>query len=183
MSRIFYRKKFSDYLGEQRAIDDIITFFTQDIGPTPTPTPSNTPFPITQTPTPTVSVTVTPTPSFTATPTLTPTNTATPTPTKTAGVTPSPTRTLTATPTLTPTNTQTPTPTNIYALPSSIAGLFCWYDLQDSGTITLSGTDILQINDKSTNGYNLTPVATPPQYINSSVTNLFTFKALQDLVD
>jgi len=178
MSKIFYRKKFSDYLGEQRAIDDIVTFFTQDIGPTPTPTPSNTPFPITQTPTPTVSVTVTPTPSFTSTPTLTPTNTKTPTPTKTPSVTSSPTASVTSTPTLTPTNTQTPTPTNIYALPSSIAGLFCWYDLQDAGTITLSGTDILQINDKSVNGYNLTPVGTPPQYGNSSVTNLFTFKSM-----
>ena len=174
MSRIFYRKKFSDYLGEQRAIDDIITFFTSDPLPSPTPTPSNTPFPLTQTPTPTVSVTVTPTPSFTATPTLTQT------PTRTPSVTSSPTASVTSTPTLTPTNTQTPTPTNIYALPSSIAGLFCWYDLQDAGTITLSGSDILQIDDKSINGYDLIPIATPPTYINSTITNLYPFKAMYD---
>ena len=30
MSKIFYRKKFSDYLGEQRAIDDIVTFYESD---------------------------------------------------------------------------------------------------------------------------------------------------------
>jgi hypothetical protein len=58
MSRIFYRKKFSDYLGEQRAIDDIVTFFTQDIAPSPTPTPTST-----LTPTPTLSPTLTPTPT------------------------------------------------------------------------------------------------------------------------
>lgn len=174
MSRIFYRKKFSDYLGEQRAIDDIITFFTSDPLPSPTPTPSNTPFPITQTPTPTVSVTVTPTPSFTATPTITPTQTKTP------SITPTNTASVTQTPTLTPTNTQTPTPSNFYAIPSSIAGLFCWYDLQDAGTITLSGSDILQIDDKSVNGYDLIPIATPPTYINSTITNLYPYFAMYD---
>jgi hypothetical protein len=180
MSRIFYRKKFSDYLGEQRAIDDIITFFTLDPIPSPTPTPNvtptptRTPIPVTQTPTPTVSVTVTPTPSFTATPTITPTQTGTP------SVTSSPTASVTSTPTLTPTNTQTPTPTNFYALPSSIAGLFCWYDLQDAGTITLSGSDILQIDDKSINGYDLIPTATPPTYINSTITNLYPYFAMYD---
>lgn len=174
MSRIFYRKKFSDYLGEQRAIDDIYTFFTQDPLPSPTPTPSSTPV-LSPTPTPTVSVTLTPTPSVTAT------HTPTPTQTKTPAITVSPTRTLTPTPTLTPTNTQTPTPTNVYALPSSIAGLFCWYDLQDSGTLTLSGSDILQIDDKSVNGYDLIPVATPPTYINSTVTNLYPYKAMLDV--
>jgi hypothetical protein len=102
MSKIFYRKKFSDYLGEQRAIDDIVTFFTQDIGPTPTPTP------VTPTPTPTRTLTPTPTVSVTLTPT--PTNTQTPTPSIT--VTPSITPTLTSTPTNTPTSTLTPTPTS-----------------------------------------------------------------------
>ncbi len=123
MSKVFYRKKFSDYLGEQRAIDDIVQFFTQDIGPTPTPTPvpvSPTPTPsVTSTLTPTPSITptntgtpaVTPTPTNTGTPTNTPTNTGTPattpTPTNTSTPTNTPTRTLTPTPTKTP----TPTPT------------------------------------------------------------------------
>ena len=69
MSRVFYRKRFSDYLGEQRAIDDIITFYEPD--------PSPTPIPVTPTPTPTPSVT----PSVTPNPTITPTQTKTPTPT------------------------------------------------------------------------------------------------------
>ena len=87
MSRVFYRKKFSDYLGEQRAIDDIYTFYEPDpLPPSPTPTPSVTP-------------------SVTTTPTTTPTNT----PTGTPSVTNTPT--LTKTPTPTPTNTGTPTST------------------------------------------------------------------------
>jgi hypothetical protein len=109
MSRIFYRKKFSDYLGEQRAIDDIVTFFTQDIGPTPTATP----VPVTPTPTPSITPTNTPTvtttPTNTTTPTVTPTNTNTPT--------------LTRTPTVTPTNTKTPTPTPSSASIYSTAGV------------------------------------------------------------
>jgi hypothetical protein len=76
MSRIFYRKRFSDYLGEQRAIDDIVQFFIPD-GPPPSPTPSPTP------------VTPTPTPSITSTPTGTPSVTNTPTQTKTPTPTPS----------------------------------------------------------------------------------------------
>jgi len=60
MSRIFYRKKFSDYLGEQRAIDDIYTFYVPD--PIP-PTPSPTPIPPTPTSTPTTTPTSTPTPT------------------------------------------------------------------------------------------------------------------------
>lgn len=99
MSKVFYRKKFSDYLGEQRAIDDIVTFYTQDIGPTPTPTP------ITPTPTPTPSITPTsspipPSPTPSITPSITPTNTPavspSPTPTSSSPI-PSPTPTPTAT--------------------------------------------------------------------------------------
>jgi hypothetical protein len=45
MPQVFYRKKFSDYLGEQRAIDDIVTFFTANIPPSPTGTPNPTPTP------------------------------------------------------------------------------------------------------------------------------------------
>ena len=74
MGRTFFNKKFSDYLGEQRAIDDIVLIFTADIGPTPTPsiTPSNTP-------TPSITPTVTMTPTGTALVTPTPTTTQTPT--------------------------------------------------------------------------------------------------------
>jgi hypothetical protein len=157
MSKIFYRKKFSDYLGEQRAIDDIVTFFTQDIGPTPTPTPvTPTPTPTrTLTPTPTVSVTLTPTPtntqtptpSITVTPSITPTLTSTPTVTETPTTTP--TSTLTPTPTSTPvsvTPTPTPTPTscpvvvigNRLALDSGKSASYpgsgsTWYDISGNG--------------------------------------------------
>jgi len=130
MARIFYRKQFSNYLGEQRAIDDTVLFFTSDIGPTPSPTPSvtpsHTPTPsITPSSTPIISVTTTPTPTQTQTPTptltqtpdvtTTPTATLTQTPTQTQTQTPTTTTTLTATPTQTesptPTTTSTQTPT------------------------------------------------------------------------
>ena len=127
MSKVFYRKQFSDYLGEQRAIDDIIAQFIPDGGITPTPSP----VPVTPTPTPTKTSTPTPTPSITPsvtstlTPTPTKTGTPTPTPTRTPAPacditytelpspTPSntPTTTPTTTPTVTPTKTTTPTPT------------------------------------------------------------------------
>jgi hypothetical protein len=115
MARTFYRKQFSNYLGEQRAIDDIVLFFTQDLSPSPTPTPSITP---SHTPTPTTTLTSTPTQTSTPTTTLT----STPTPTQTN----TPTTTLTST----PTNTSTPTPT-----PTSI---ICW----DSFTISGSSAPI-----------------------------------------
>ena len=124
MSKVFYRKKFSDYLGEQRAIDDIVQFYQPDGGITPTPTPvpvTPTPTPTkTSTPTPTPSITptntpsVTPTSTLTPTPSITPTNTNTPTNTTTPTVTPTNTNTPSVTATITPTNTttNTPTPTN-----------------------------------------------------------------------
>jgi len=68
MSRVFLRKQFSNYLGENRALDDIVVRFIGD-GPSPSPTP--TPIPVTPTPTP----------SVTPNPTITPTQTKTPTPT------------------------------------------------------------------------------------------------------
>jgi hypothetical protein len=128
MAQVFYRKRFSSYLGEQRAIDDIITSFVPD-GPLPSPTPS--PTSSTPTPTPTPSITPTITPTSSVTPTITPTNTSTPTPsitpTNTKTPTPTPTRTPapacditytelpsptpSPTPTITPTNTSSPTPT------------------------------------------------------------------------
>ena len=42
MARVFFRKRFSNYLGEERAIDDIVMDFVPD-GPGPSPTPSITP--------------------------------------------------------------------------------------------------------------------------------------------
>lgn len=117
MARNFFNKKFSDYLGEQRALLDIITQF---FGATPTPTPTPFASPST-TPTPTASVTpsFSPTPSATVTPTVTPSKTATPTvtpsPSQTTLPTPSssvtPTRTPSLTPSPTPTRTVTPSPT------------------------------------------------------------------------
>jgi len=90
MSKIFYRKQFSNYLGENRAINDTIVQFI--------PNPSPTPVPITPTPTPTNTTTPTPTPSIT--PSITPTIT--------------PTKTTTPTPTLTPTPTSSPTPAPVF---------------------------------------------------------------------
>lgn len=75
MGRVFYNKQFSNYLGENRAILDIVARFVPDApGPSPSPTPT-----ITRTPTPTI--TITPTPSIT--PSITPTRTVTPTVTPT----------------------------------------------------------------------------------------------------
>lgn len=104
MPQVFYRKKFSYYLGEERALDDIVVRYESLIPPTPTGTPSVTP---SNTPTPSV----TNTPSLT--PTGTPNNTPTPTttPTGTISITPSPTATPTGTPIVTSTPTLTPTPT------------------------------------------------------------------------
>ncbi len=58
MSKVFYRKKFSDYLGQEMALLDI---FAQNI-PNPSPTPTPTPPPVTPTLTPTPSVTPPPSP-------------------------------------------------------------------------------------------------------------------------
>lgn len=67
MSKVFLRKQFSNYLGEQRPILDTVVKFVPNT-PTPTPTPTMTP---TKSPTPTPSFTPTKTP--TQTPTMTPT--------------------------------------------------------------------------------------------------------------
>ena len=150
MSKVFLRKQFSNYLGENRALDDIIVRFI--------PEPSPTPLPITPTPTPTPSITptntITPTPSITPTNTQTPTNTSTPT--NTPSITPSitPTKTSTPTPTLTPTNTPTPstTPPVVYD-PS--AQLFFNAITASGGTLTnteKSAVNTLVIDLK---GYNL----------------------------
>jgi hypothetical protein len=101
MSKVFLRKQFSNYLGENRALDDIIVRYEADIQPTPTPTP----LPITPTPTNTPTSSLTPTPSIT--PSITPTKTTSPTPTPTI----TQTNTPSGTPNITPTSTITPTPT------------------------------------------------------------------------
>jgi len=157
MAQVFYRKRFSSYLGEQRAIDDIITLFVPDgTGPSPTPvTPTPTPT-ITRTPTPTPSitatitptVTITPTntstptvtPTTTSTPTVTPTTTRTPTPSVTASVTPTTTRTPTVTPTLTRTPTPTPSSAPVYRTAGVVTSSSCG-GIVSGGTfsITFSG--------------------------------------------
>lgn len=74
-NKVFLNKKFSDYLGEQRALLDIIVKFEPGVSPTPSVTPQPTV-------TPTNTGTPTPTPSITpsATPPVTPTMTPTPSP-------------------------------------------------------------------------------------------------------
>ncbi len=74
MGRVFLNKQFSNYLGEQRAINDIVIGFVADA---PAPTPS-----ITASPTETQQPT--PTPTNTSTPTQTPTPDSSPTPTPTS---------------------------------------------------------------------------------------------------
>jgi hypothetical protein len=126
MARSFFNKKFSDYLGEQRALLDIIARFFP-ILPTPSATPFASPSP-TPTRTPSVTSSVSPTPSASVTPTITPSPSRTPsvtptrsqtplpspstspTPSRTPSLTPSPTASATVTPSLTPTPSQTPTP-------------------------------------------------------------------------
>lgn len=81
MSKIFLRKQFSYYLGENRAINDTIVQFIPD-GPPPSPTPTPS---ITPTITPSITPTITPS----ITPSVTPTKTTTPTPTLTPTITPS----------------------------------------------------------------------------------------------
>lgn len=41
---------------------------------------------------------------------------------------------------------------------------FAWYDANDSGTITLSGSDVTQWNDKSGSGYHLNTYTNAPTY-------------------
>lgn len=133
MARTFYRKQFSNYLGEQRAIDDIVLFYTVDISPTPSPTPSITP---SHTPTP--SPTGTPIISVTSTPTSTPTNTPTPTTTLTSTPTGTPNVTSTPTQTSTPTGTPNPLCPQQLILSASTSGYL--YGLYNRATIYTGGT-------------------------------------------
>jgi hypothetical protein len=150
MSRIFYRKKFSDYLGEQRAIDDIYTFYEPDpLPPSPTPTPSVTPS-NTSTPTPTPSITPTITPTATSSPipiTPTPTTTATSTQTPTTTTTPTNTNTPSVTQTITPTNTETPTPTpTLTPTPTNIPILEYHLRAENTDNILTESGDYLDID-------------------------------------
>jgi hypothetical protein len=145
MPQIFRRKKFSYYLGEERALDDIVVSYTSLIPPTPTGTPnvtpSNTPTPnVTSTPTSTLPVTPTPTTTKTPTPTTTTTltSTSTPTPTPTSTILVTPTATTTRTPTPTPTGTPNPLcPQQLILSASSPSYL---YGLYNRATIYTGGT-------------------------------------------
>lgn len=149
MGKVFRRKTFSDYLGEQRALNDIVVLYQPDGGVTPTPTSS---------PTPTPTPSITPTTTITPTPTITPTNTTTPSPTPnpvcdltyTELPSPTPSNTPTITPTITPTPTltQTPTPSATPSggfTPTSISGLTTWFEptlgVTTSGGYVVSWTD------------------------------------------
>lgn len=181
MSKVFYRKKFSDYLGEQRAIDDIITFYEPDpsptpvpVTPTPTPTPSSSPIPPTPTPTLTKTPTATPLPATpTPTRTLTPTPTRTPAPACDITYTELPSPTPSNTPTITPTNTSSPTPTptpsggfNPITIPSLVGwwksdtnvvtdvnGVFTWTDIIAGNVATRSAGTNFSNNTSVLNGY------------------------------
>ena len=169
MGSIFANKRFSDYLGENRAILDIVIRQVSDISPSPTPTPT-----VTMTMTPTISVTPTLTVTVTSTVTQTPTNTPTltmtntPTVTVTSTQTQTPTSTVTETPTQTPTTTVTQTPTNTPTL-----------------TMTPTTTTTITPSVTMTPTNTLTPTLTPtpsglvfePEYqaiLNYASTNTFT---------
>ena len=135
LRKVFLRKYWTDYLGEQRPIHEnyIISYndgclfsgicYDAPVNPFITPTPTNTPG---LSPTPTN--TTTPTPSVTRTSTPTPTVTNTPT------LTPFISPTATSTATVTPTNTMTPSSTPECA--NCIDG-FSW-TAATSGLITIS---------------------------------------------
>jgi hypothetical protein len=127
----FYRKQFSNYLGEQRAILDIVIGFSPNPSQTPTPSPTAT---LVITPSPTG--TNTPTPSITASATAT----LTPTPTNTATNTPTPTNT--GTPTQTPTNTSTPTPTMTPSSSPAVPYQSAVLEVECLGGILLGGDSI-----------------------------------------
>ena len=135
MPEIFRRKKFSYYLGEQRALDDIVVGYTASINPTPTPTPSITPSTTpTGTPNPTATPTTTSTPTSTSVPAITPTSTTTPT------TTPTNTTTPTTTPTFTPTPTKTPNALCPQQLILSASSPSYLYGLYSRATIYTGGT-------------------------------------------
>lgn len=52
--------------------------------------------------------------------------------------------------------------------PTQLPGCVLWLDAADSSTLTLSGSNVTQWNDKSGNATNATPLATAPVYSNNS---------------
>lgn len=152
MSKVFYRKKFSDYLGQEMALLDIFAQNIPNPSPSPSPTPTRTPTPTptstpgaSPSPTPTPSITPTITPTITVTPSITPTMTVTPTETKT------PTPTRTQTPTVTPTVTPSSTPDVLYQ--TSVVVESCDGNLYTGGiTVYVNGVPYMVMPDGTTSG-------------------------------
>ena len=61
--------------------------------------------------------------------------------------------------------------------PTSIPGCLMWVDATDSTTLTFSGTNVSQWNDKSGNGYNFTQPDTGryPAYTVSGINSMTTW--------
>jgi hypothetical protein len=71
-----------------------------------------------------------------------------------------------------------------YTYPNQIDGLFAWYDLQDTSTVTIGplGSELTQLLDKSGNDYTLTLPSghTYPTYQQMTTTNLSGFYSMYD---
>ena len=67
--------------------------------------------------------------------------------------------------------------------PASIAGLSMWFDAADRNSITLSGTNVSQWNDKSGKGNNLSAASGRPTYTSNAQNNLnvVTYDGTQNL--
>lgn len=65
--------------------------------------------------------------------------------------------------------------------PLNFSGLYAWYSLQDTSTITLNGSNqITQLLDKSMNNHTLTPFLNPPSYSAVTTSNLIGYNAMFD---
>lgn len=55
--------------------------------------------------------------------------------------------------------------------PRSVASLFAWYDASDQSSVTLNGSNVSQLNDKSGNGRNLTQATASlqPAYVSNGI--------------
>lgn len=60
--------------------------------------------------------------------------------------------------------------------PDEVAGLWAWWDASDTGTITASGANVTQWNDKSGNGWHLTPLSGSPDTGVDTLNSLNTIK-------
>lgn len=67
--------------------------------------------------------------------------------------------------------------------PASVSGLSMWFDAADRTTITLSGTNVSQWNDKSGKGNNLSAASARPTYTSNARNNLnvVTYDGTQNL--